>query len=120
MINNIIIGGRLTEDAEIKRTNQGVAICNFTLANNRKYKETEFSTYIEVSLFGAFAEAMQPHLKKGIAIDVIGELMQDVWDHEGKTYYKHKIKAKEIDFRTPKKEKQTIPNIEEGENYEGF
>ncbi|EAI7927699.1 single-stranded DNA-binding protein, partial [Campylobacter coli] len=23
-------------------------------------------------------------------------------------------------FRTPKKEKQTIPNIEEGENYEGF
>ncbi|HEF9271395.1 TPA: single-stranded DNA-binding protein, partial [Campylobacter coli] len=114
MINNIIIGGRLTEDAEIKRTNQGVAICNFTLANNRKYKETEFSTYIEVSLFGAFAEVMQPHLKKGIAIDVIGELMQDVWDHEGKTYYKHKIKAKEIDFRTPKKEKQTIPNIEEG------
>ena len=46
MINNIIIGGRLTEDAEIKRTNQGVAICNFTLDKNRKYKETEFSTYI--------------------------------------------------------------------------
>ncbi|EAJ9508252.1 single-stranded DNA-binding protein, partial [Campylobacter coli] len=40
--------------------------------------------------------------------------------HEGKIYSKHRIKAKEIDFRTPKKEKQTIPNIEEGENYEGF
>ena len=71
MINNIIIGGRLTEDAEIKRTNQGVAICNFTLANNRKYKETEFSTYIKVSLFGAFDDVMQQHLKKGIAIDEI-------------------------------------------------
>ncbi|EAJ2736261.1 single-stranded DNA-binding protein [Campylobacter coli] len=120
MINNITIGGRLTADAELRHCNQGSIICTFTLANNRKYKEIENSTYIEVSLFGAFAEVMQPHLKKGIAIDVIGELMQDVWDHEGKTYYKHKIKAKEIDFRTPKKEKQAIQNIEEGENYEGF
>lgn len=115
MVNNIVIGGRLTEDAEIKYINQ-VAICNFTLANNRKYKETEHSTYIEVSLFGSFAEAMLPYLKKGIAINVIGELTQDSWEHEGKHYSKHRIKAKEIDFRIPKKEKPI--SHQEGENYE--
>ncbi|MBZ7936334.1 single-stranded DNA-binding protein [Campylobacter sp. B0100352/1] len=120
MINNITIGGRLTADAEIKHTNQGSIICNFTLANNRKYKEIENSTYIEVSLFGSFASAIHPHLKKGVSVNVVGELTQDSWEHEGRTYYKHRIKAKEIDFRTPKKDKQAIPNIEEGDNYEGF
>ncbi|EEP3475009.1 single-stranded DNA-binding protein [Campylobacter coli] len=120
MINNITIGGRLTADAELRHCNQGSIICTFTLANNRKYKEIENSTYIEVSLFGSFANAIHPYLKKGISVDVVGELTQDTWEHEGKIYSKHRIKAKEIDFRTPKKEKQTIPNIEEGENYEGF
>ncbi|BEK47031.1 hypothetical protein B11531_18200 (plasmid) [Campylobacter jejuni] len=50
MINNITIGGRLTADAELRHSNQGSIICTFTLANNRKYKEIENSTYIEVSL----------------------------------------------------------------------
>lgn len=116
MINNITIGGRLTADAEIKHSNQGSIICNFTLANNRKYKEIENSTFIEVSIFGAFANAMYPYLKKGVSVNVIGELTQDIWEHEGKTYYKHRIKAKEIDFRTPK-ENQTINEGEEDEQF---
>ncbi|EKT0455029.1 single-stranded DNA-binding protein [Campylobacter jejuni] len=125
MINNITIGGRLTADAELRHSNQGSIICTFTLANNRKYKEIENSTYIEVSLFGSFANAMYPYLKKGISINVVGELVHDIWEHEGKTYSKHRIKAREIDFRTPK-ENQNI-NIseeskesEEGEDYERF
>ncbi|WP_072225729.1 single-stranded DNA-binding protein, partial [Campylobacter coli] len=97
MINNITIGGRLTADAELRHCNQGSIICTFTLANNRKYKEIENSTYIEVSLFGSFANAMHPYLKKGISVDVVGELTQDTWEHEGKIYSKHRIKAKEID-----------------------
>ncbi|WP_161780552.1 hypothetical protein [Campylobacter fetus] len=46
---------------------------------------------------------------------VIGELVQESWSKDGKIYYKHKIKVKEIDFRTPK------DNISEAnfENEEG-
>ncbi|HFJ2259323.1 TPA: single-stranded DNA-binding protein [Campylobacter jejuni] len=116
MINNITIGGRLTADAEIRHSNQGSVICNFTLANNRKYKEIENSTFIEVSIFGSFASAMHPYLKKGVSVNVVGELTQDIWEHEGKTYQKHRIKAKEIDFRTPKDNQ----NINESEDNEQF
>lgn len=98
MINNITIGGRLTTDAELRHCNQGSIICTFTLANNRKYKEIENSTYIEVSLFGSFANAMHPYLKKGISVDVVGELTQDTWEHEGKNLLKTPNKSKRDRF----------------------
>ncbi|WP_162165560.1 single-stranded DNA-binding protein [Campylobacter fetus] len=102
MTNNIVIAGRLVADAELIFTNNGSAICNFTLANNKKYKDIEKSTFIEASIFGNYAESMNKYLKKGISVDVIGELVQESWGKDGKTFYKHKIKVKEIDFRTPK------------------
>ncbi|EMC8631864.1 TPA: single-stranded DNA-binding protein [Campylobacter fetus] len=102
MTNNIVIAGRLVADAELFFTNNGSAVCNFTLANNKRYKDIEKSTFIEASIFGNYAESMNKYLKKGVSIDVIGELVQESWNKDGKIYYKHKIKVKEIDFRTPK------------------
>ncbi len=72
------------------------------LANNKRYKDSEKSTFIEASIFGKYAESMSKYLKKGVPIDVTGELVQESWDKDGKTFYKHKIQVKEIDFRTPK------------------
>lgn len=102
MTNSITIAGRLVEDAELRYSSSGGAVCSFTIANNRNYKNNERSTFIDVVIFGAYAESMVDHLTKGTAIDVTGELIQESWEHEGKNYYKHKILAKELDFRTPK------------------
>ncbi|OCS14641.1 single-stranded DNA-binding protein [Campylobacter fetus subsp. fetus] len=102
MTNNIVIAGRLVADADLIYTNSGAIICNFTLANNKRYKDSEKSTFIEASIFGKYAESMNKYLKKGVSIDVIGELVQESWIKDGKTFHKHKIKVKEIDFRTPK------------------
>ena len=118
MTNNIVIAGRLTEDAELRYTNSGSAVCNFTLANNRNYKNIEKSTFIDVNIFGPYAEAMHKYLLKGTTLDVTGELVQESWDHEGRRYYKHKIIAKELDFRMSKKDtlakrQQYIENSDE-------
>ena len=102
MINTITIAGRVVADPVINFTKSGMAVLNFTIANNRKYKSTEQTTFIDVTLFGAYAQSLQGHIKKGIAIDVVGELIQERWENDGKNYYKYKINAKEIDFRIPK------------------
>ena len=73
MTNNIVIAGRLTEDAELRYTNSGSAVCNFTLANNRNYKNIEKSTFIDVNIFGPYAEAMHKYLLKGTTLDVTGD-----------------------------------------------
>ena len=40
-LNKVILGGRLTNDVELKTTPQGTAVCTFSIAVNRKGKETQ-------------------------------------------------------------------------------
>ena len=41
MINSVVIQGRLARDPEIKTTQSGIAVANFTVCWSDKYKETE-------------------------------------------------------------------------------
>ncbi|MDD7616998.1 MAG: single-stranded DNA-binding protein [bacterium] len=120
MINTIIIAGRVVADPSINFTKNETIILNFTIVNNRKYKNKEQTTFIDVTLFGAYAQSLQNHIKKGISINVVGELIQERWENDGKNYYKYKINAKEIDFRIPKNiSKEPYENLQ-GEFYEDF
>ncbi|EAC3320297.1 single-stranded DNA-binding protein, partial [Listeria monocytogenes] len=38
MMNRVVLVGRLTKDPELKYTPSGVAVCTFTLAVNRPFK----------------------------------------------------------------------------------
>ena len=57
MINTITIAGRVVADPMINFTKSGMAVLNFTIANNRKYKSVEQTTFIDVTLFGAYAQS---------------------------------------------------------------
>lgn len=114
MTNTIVMAGRLTANAETKELQNGQAFCNFTIANNRKQKDGERSTFIEVVLFGAYAKAMGQYLLKGTTIDVIGELVQESWENEeGQKNYRYKIYGKEIDFRIPKQDTKPQQDTQE-------
>ena len=41
MLNTITIHGRLTQDVELKQTQSGVSVCNFTVAVDRSYSKGE-------------------------------------------------------------------------------
>ncbi len=119
MINNIVIAGRLIADSELRNTTTGSAICNFTIANNRRTPTGgEETTYMEIVLFGKYAQSMYPYLKKGITVDVLGKLIQESWVTEGKNFHKYKIYAKEVDFRTPKTKNENYVDNYEGEYHE--
>lgn len=123
MVNMIVLGGRLTADAEIKTTITGSHVCNFNMANNIKNATGgEDTTFMEVVIFGNYAKSMHPYLKKGIFINVVGKLKQEDWiGKDGKNMRKDKIYAKEIHFNTPKgSSTQDIPPQEAQENYEEF
>ena len=43
--NKVILGGRLTNDVEVKQTQSGISVCSFSLAVNRKVgKDQEAKT----------------------------------------------------------------------------
>ena len=99
-INNVVLVGRLTGDAELKYTSSGQAVCKFSIAINRRRKNGEQwedeVNFFEVVLWGRQGEALNQYLLKGKSIGVEGELRQDRWEQDGKKRSRVEIVANNI------------------------
>jgi len=82
------IVGRLTNNPEIKFTNKGTAVANFSVAVNRKKGEEEYVSFFDVTAWGQLAKGVET-LVKGERVIVSGYLNQDRYENkEGKTVSK--------------------------------
>jgi single-strand DNA-binding protein len=99
-INNVILIGRLTRDAELKYTANGQAVCRFSIAVNRAKKSGEKRVdepgFFDIVLWGKQAEALKPYLLKGKQIGVEGELRQERWEQNGRNRSKVEIAARTV------------------------
>lgn len=73
MLNRIILIGRLTRDPELKYTPNGVAVCSFTLAVDRKFNKNE-TDFIDIVVWRGLAENCANYLHKGRLTAVEGRL----------------------------------------------
>lgn len=110
-LNVVYIAGNLTRDIELKYTPSGTAVADFTVANNRKYKDREGNlqdetSFIGVTAFGKTAELCAQYLFKGSPILVEGRLKQESWESkDGKKQTKTKVVCQTLHFIGAKKEK---------------
>lgn len=99
-LNTVSLVGRLTRDAELRYTNSGMPICNFSIANNYTRKSgdewTEEVSFFDVVVFGRQGEAVSNYLKKGKQVAVQGELRQDRWEQEGQRRSKVQVIASNL------------------------
>jgi single-strand DNA-binding protein len=88
-VNKVILVGRLGKDPEVRYASSGVAVCNFTMATNRTYKDKQGERKDEtewhrVAAFGRTAEICGEYLKKGSQIYIEGRLQTRKWqDKDG-------------------------------------
>jgi len=88
-INKIMITGRLTRDPETRYTPSGNAVCNFSIAVNRNYRDPrtndwkEETFFLDVEAWGKIAERCAETLKKGRPVYIEGRLRADTWEREG-------------------------------------
>jgi single-strand DNA-binding protein len=99
-MNHVVLIGRLTRDAEYKVLSSGQAVCNFSIAVNRRKKvgdqwEDEAS-YFDIVLWGKQADSLNRYLVKGKQIGVDGELRQDRWQQDGQNRSKVVISANNV------------------------
>jgi single-strand DNA-binding protein len=96
-MNHVSLIGRLTRDAEYKVLPSGQAVCNFSIAVNRRRKNGENwedeANYFDIVLWGKQADSLNRYLVKGKQIGVDGELRQDRWQQEGQNRSKVVISA---------------------------
>lgn len=97
--NSITLSGRLTRDAEIKFTNTGKSVLNFSIANNQGTKENPKVNFINCVLWGNLAESIVAYMLKGKQVFIIGRLDIRTWDdNEGKKRYATEIIVNDINI----------------------
>ena len=84
-LNKVMLIGNLTRDPELRVTPKGTAICQFSLAVNRKFKdesggEREEVTSIDVEAWSKQGETIAKYCTKGRPLFVEGRLRLDQWE----------------------------------------
>ena len=102
-INKAIIAGRLTRDPEQKALPSGTAVCQFSLATNRFYKDQdgnrqESTDYHNIVVFGRQAETCGQYLKKGQIAFIEGRIQTRSWEQNGEKKYRTEIVADRVQF----------------------
>ena len=80
----INIAGRLGKDPELRRTGEGDPVLSFSVAVDDGYGERKSTMWFDCSVWGKRAGALEPHLSKGSAVAISGDLGKR--EHDGKTY----------------------------------
>ena len=98
-VNKVIVIGNLGADAELRYTNNGVAVANFRLATNERWSDKNGETqerteWHRVIAWGKLAEICGQYLKKGGSVYVEGRLQTRQWeDRDGVKRYTTEIVA---------------------------
>ena len=102
MLNKTQLIGYLGNDVDMRVTQDGTAVANFSLATSEHFKDKttgERKTQTEwhrVVLFGRTAEIAKDYLKKGSMAYVEGKLRTRQWEKEGVKQYATEIVGNEL------------------------
>lgn len=85
MINNVVLVGRMTRDAELRYTPSNQAVATFTLAVNRNFKnqngERE-ADFINVVIWRQQAENLANWAKKGALVGITGRIQTRNYENQ--------------------------------------
>ena len=105
-MNKITLIGNLTHDPEVRSTPNGVTVCSFTIAVNRRYapqggeRPTDF---FRINAWRQLGDTCARFLSKGKKIAVIGELQARTFEaKDGTTRMSLDVQADEVEFLSPK------------------
>lgn len=107
-INKASISGNLTRDPELRTTQSGTSVLSMGVAVNERVKRgdqwEDRPSYVDVTVWGARAEALAKFLRKGLRVAVSGRLRQDRWQDRqtGENRSRLGIVADEVDVMTPR------------------
>lgn len=106
-LNKVIIIGHLGRDPEVRYTQDGKPVANFSVAVTEKYNGNEKTEWFSVVAFSKTAEIVQKYLHKGNPAYVEGKLQTREWnDKDGQKRTTTEIVASNIVFIGSKQERK--------------
>jgi len=100
-INNLVIGGRLVRDPEVRKSNSGTAWATFAIASNHRYKAADGDrdevAFVNCTMFGKPAEWCAEY-HKGDHVVVCGRLRTASWERDGQKHSRLELVVQDVRF----------------------
>ena len=81
--NKVLLMGNLTRKPELRYTPSGTAVCEFTIAVNRRFTQgnepKEDTCYVDITVWDRQADNCSRFLDKGSSVFIEGRLQLDTW-----------------------------------------
>ena len=107
-LNNVSLSGRITHQPEIKYTPNGMAVCSFSLAVTRNFKDSDgnYGTdFINCVSFSKTAELVANYFTKGQMMIVNGRIQTRSYENkEGRKVNVFEIICDQVHFADSKKD----------------
>lgn len=101
MLNRVTLVGRLTRDAELRRTGNGKAVASFNLAVGRNFKtgDGQEADFISCVCWGKVAENTANYCSKGSLVSVDGRLQTRNYENsQGQKVFVTEVVADGVQF----------------------
>ena len=116
-MNIAVLKGRLTKDVEVRYTDTGKVVANFTLAVNRPFTDKDGqceADFIPIVLWNKTAEVAGNNVHKGDRLAVIGRIqVRSYTDKNGVKRYVTEVVGDKIEFIEPKHKTADTANMSE-------
>ena len=107
-LNVVVLIGRLTATPELRNTQSGVSVTNFSIAVDRSYQpkgEEKTTDFINIVAWRNTAEFICKYFQKGSMIAVQGEIQTRTYtDNDGNNRYVTEVVANNVSFCGSKSE----------------
>ncbi|HES9049757.1 TPA: single-stranded DNA-binding protein [Streptococcus pyogenes] len=118
MINNVVLVGRMTRDAELRYTQSNIAVATFTLAVNRNFKNENGdreADFINVVIWRQAAENLANWAKKGTLIGITGAIQTRNYENQqGQRVYVTEVIANSFQLLESRNSQNQSGNFQTG------
>ena len=123
MLNNVVLVGRMTKDAELRYTPSNQAVATFSLAVNRNFKsqngERE-ADFINCVIWRQQAENLANWAKKGALIGITGRIQTRSYENQqGQRVYVTEVVAEQFQLLESRKDRETSQSQGHSQPYFG-
>jgi len=105
-MNRVMLIGNLTRDPELTTTNNGISLCRFSLAVQRRFTSSDGERdvdFFNIVVWRGPAENCYKYLKKGSKVGIVGSIQTRSYEgNDGTKRYATDIVAEEVEFLTSK------------------
>ena len=111
MLNQVVLVGRLTDDLQVTKTENGKKVSSLVLAVQRTYKNSDCiyeSDFIRCILWNSIASSTSEYCHKGDIVGIKGRIQTSNYeDKDGTRKYTTEVIAEKVTFLSSKKPEET-------------